>query len=739
MRCAVLVLISVATFSVAQEELLYKDPALKPEDRDHWSFIAPKRPTVPTVRARQRVRNPIDAFVLAKLEAQNMTLAPEADKRTLIRRLTFDLHGLPPTVEQIDAFLADNSPDAYEKLVDRLLASPHYGERWGQHWLDAVRYAESNGYELDGERPHAWRYRDYVIRSLNEDKPYSQFLTEQLAGDLLAAGQPPRDVAHLLDAASFHRLGQTHVVSGNLDKDETRQEVLTEMVTGVGSAMLGLTIACARCHDHKFDPISAGDYYRLQAFFAGTVFKDVNLATDAEKDAINTINKAIEAKLAPLRKQIQEIDAAYRPKVLAMKKAALEPDVRAALEVDPTKRTPEQKKLADGAAPALKISWDDIVNALSPEDKAKRDQLKAQEAELLRHKAPPPATAWTVTEQDKPPPTHVLKRGEVRKKSIQVQPAALRVIGSSEPLKSRLDLAKWLTSPSHPLTARVIVNRLWHGHFGRGIVATLNDLGTRGEPPTHPELLDWLAVELVQPSDPSSQPWSLKRIHRLMVTSSTYRQVSRGTKPAGDPDNKLLSQMNRRRLEAEAIRDAMLTAAGTLNREMYGRSVKVPLEPEVYDLIFTEGEPFGLWPVTVDVKQHTRRSIYLFLKRNVRLPLFEAFDQPDTLTPCAGRGVSTFAPQALILMNSPFTLEQSLKFAESLREQATGNVADLVKQAYRRALGRWPTDAELKLAKEFLKQQTAELVPRWKDDAAKHALADLCRALFNVNEFVYVD
>jgi hypothetical protein len=718
-------LLLVTPFGSALDPPAYTDPPLTDAEKSHWAFRPPVRPELPTVRAADRVRTPVDRFLLAKLEANGRSLSPDADRRTLVRRVTFDLTGLPPTPAEVEAFVADRSPDAYEKLVDRLLASPHYGERWGQHWLDVVRFAESNGYELDGERPQAWRYRDYVIAALNADKPYDRFLTEQIAGDLLAKGKPVREVAELLHATGLHRCGPVHVVSGNLDKEQVRQEVLTEMVAGVGSAVLGLTVGCARCHDHKFDPISLGDYYRLQAFFAGTVFKDIDLATDAELAAAKAKRKAVEAQVKPLMAEIQKLEAPARAKLREQKLAALDPAMRAAVETDPKKRTPAQKKLAEDAKTLLRPLWDEVIEAMDPADRSKRAAVKAEIVRLEETLPPPTAQAWAVGEEEKRPPTFVLRRGDLRRRAGEVAVSFPRVIAGESTPADRLDLAKWLTRPDHPLTARVIVNRLWQHHFGRGIVGTPNDYGTRGDRPTHPELLDWLARELVEPTwqADGATPWALKRMHRLMVLSTAYRQSSRPETP-DDPDNKLLGRMNRRRLEAEAIRDAMLTAAGTLTPKVGGPSVKVPLEPEVYDLIFTEDEPVGLWPVTKDATEHTRRSVYLFLKRNVRLPMLEAFDQPDTLGSCAARGVSTFAPQALILMNGPFAREQSRRCAEAVQKGVGDDPGKQIAELFRRALGRPPTDEEAKVATEFLRKQP---------------LADLCLAVFNLNEFVYVD
>ena len=686
----------------------YTDPELTAADRSHWGFVPPAKHRPPVVKGP--ARNPIDRFVLAKLEAAGRGFATETDRRTLVRRLTFDLLGLPPTPAEVDAFVVDPSPDAYETLVERLLASPHFGERQAQHWLDVVRFAESNGYENDGDRPHAWRYRDWVARAFAADKPFDQFVAEQVAGDLLARGKSPVEAADLLAATGLHRCGPVHVVAGNVDPAENRNEVLTEMANGVGSAVLGLTVGCARCHDHKFDPISLGDYYRLQAFFAGTRFADTGLATAQEK-AVHGMRKAFaEARIKPLKKQIEKLEEPTRVRLKAGRTAALSPEMRAATEVPSGKRTAAQKKLAADAKTLLNLLWDEVIDAMPAADRAERARLRAEQVRLEEAQLPPPLpTTWAVSEDETPPPHSILKRGSVRVKAGVAPPGVLRVAeGSMTKPADRRDLARWLTSPDNPLTARVIVNRLWQQHFGRGIVATPNDFGTRGDRPTHPELLDWLARELVE------HGWSLKHLHRLMVTSAAYRQTS-GPQP--DP---LVGRQARRRLDAEAVRDAMLAAAGTLNRKLGGPSVRVPLEPEVYDLIFTEGEPVGLWPVSRDPAEFDRRSLYLFAKRNVRQPLLEAFDQPDALGSCAMRGVSTFAPQALILMNGPLARGQAKRFAASVSAEA-----DTVGVVYRRAVGRHPTAAERAACDDFL--------------AKGGSLADLCLAAFNLNEFVYVE
>ncbi|HMC88763.1 MAG TPA: DUF1549 domain-containing protein, partial [Gemmataceae bacterium] len=477
------------------------DPPLTAKDRGHWAFLPPQPQAPPPVRAAEWIRTPVDAFILARLEKAGLTPSPPADHATLIRRLALDLTGLPPSPGDVARFLHDPSPEAYANAVERLLASPHYGERWAQHWLDVARYAESNGYEADGERIHAWRYRDYVVRSLNEDKPFDVFLTEQLAGDQLAKDKDRRSNSELLVATGFNRCGPIHLVGGNTDPEVNRQEVLTEMTNGVAAAFFGLTLGCARCHDHKFDPVSQADYYRLQSFFAATQAKDLDIATEAERAAYARRLAEVDARIAPLNKSVNELEAPYRARLEAAKKAQLEPKYRAALAVDAKKRTPEQKKLAADAEALLKITWDEVVGALTAADRARRAAWRAQIHALEAQKPLPPARAWAIEDEGKTE-THVLVRGNPHRKGPEVEPAFPRVLvkddghDTSRPGRlDRLALARWLTRPDHPLTARVLVNRLWQHHFGRGLVATPNDFGLRGEPPTHPELLDWLACE----------------------------------------------------------------------------------------------------------------------------------------------------------------------------------------------------------------------------------------------------
>ncbi len=709
-----------------------------PDPKDHWAYKPPVRPAVPSVANPGWVRNPIDAFILDKLRQAKLVPQPEADRATLLRRVTFDLTGLLPTPAEIDAFVSDSRSDAYERVVERLLASPHHGERWATHWLDVARFAESNGYEGDAERPHAWRYRDYVVRSLNADRPYDQFVKEQLAGDLLPGATTEQKIA-----VGFNRCGPIHQVGGNVDKAMLRQEFLTEVANSVGVVFLGLTMGCAKCHDHKFDPITAEDYYRLQAFFATVETKDLDIATADEQAAYRKAIAAIGAQTAPIKKELAALEAPYRQKLAVAKRAALDPHFREALDLPLVKRTPEQVKLAGQAQTLLKITWDEVVAALTPADRERRAALRRRMHDLEATSPPPPAQAWSVQEKNGPHRTNILRRGNLNRPGDEVDAGYLAVLGGeADPAFNRLSLANWLTRPEHPLTARVIVNRLWQHHFGLGTVATPGDLGVRGARPTHPELLDWLATEFVR------QGWSLKTLHRLMVTSATYRQAS-----VINRENPLLAGMNRQRMEAEGLRDVALQVAGGLRKELSGPSVRVPLEPEVYDLIFTEGEPDNLWEVTRDVRQHGRRSLYLFNKRNVRLPLLEVFDLPDTLTACPVRPVSTFAPQALHLLNGPFLREQAQRLAVRLLREVGPDETRQIEYAYRLALGRTPREKEVAFVKAFLAEQAEELrdrlrarlpvalppgLPEGTNPATGVALADFCQALLNSNEFLYV-
>jgi hypothetical protein len=729
-----------------------------PEQRSHWAYQIAKRPDLPKVKEAGWVRNPVDQFILAELEAVELAHSAEADKVALIRRVTFDLTGLPPTVAQVDAYLADARPDAYDRLVDRLLDCPQHGERWAQHWLDLAHYADTNGFELDAERPDAWRYRDWVVNALNADMPYDRFLTLQLAGDEAAPGD-----RQALIATGFGRCGPREVVGGNIDPEVRRQSEMTEVTGTVGSVFLGLTLGCARCHDHKFDALPTTDYYRLQSFFAAAQMVDRPIADAAETEAFAAASKAAEAKIAPLRKAMAELEAPYRKAIKATKDATLTVDERKALDTPEKDRTPEQKKTVAGLASSLNIQWPEVAEAVAkvPADHAERERLK-REIDAIQQSLPrPPAGAMALADAGKEAPdTFVYRRGEAKSKGPKVAPRPPGIVLASLPAGSfpgeiaagekttgrRKALAAWMSRPDNPLTARVIVNRLWMHHFGHGIVATPSDFGVRGEAPSHPELLDWLATELV------SNGWHLKPLHKLMVTSATYRQSSAGDPGRAklDPENTTLWRMNRRRLEAESLRDAMLAVTGELNPKLGGPGVLVPIEREVEDLIFTEAEVVDLWPETPDPAEHARRSLYLYRKRNVRYPMFDAFDAPDTQTACPQRATSTHALQSLVMLNSDFALSRAAALAGRLYREGQ-SADDRIRLAYRAVLAREPRPAEIDQARAFLASQAERLygrdpgklarpdfVPPETPAVAAAAWVDFALAMLNRNEFVYI-
>ncbi|MGF1582214.1 MAG: DUF1549 and DUF1553 domain-containing protein [Gemmataceae bacterium] len=749
---AVCLFYQIAIVQAQSTQRRLREPVITSEDREHWAFRSPVRFPLPKVRQSLFVETSVDHFLLSRLEEEGLTFSQPTDRSTWLRRVTVDLIGLPPTPKEIDAFRKDECPGAYERVVERLLASPHYGEHWALGWLDLVRYAESNGYETDRDRPHAWRYRDYVIDSFNTDKPYDRFLTEQIAGDELVANwrgsdslesrRSPHDHSSLLFAAGFHRCGPVHVVSGNVDKDEIRNEIMTEMTDAIGFTFLGLTLGCARCHNHKFDPISQADYYRLQAFFANTQPKDIPLASKQETARYEKAVAALNSRIQPLTRQVTQLESPIRDRIAAKKRKALAPDYLQALETPASERTSKQKQIAKDAKRLVRVRWDEILAAMTPEQRKRKASLRSEIHSLRASMPSPPTTAWTVENSSDIPDTYLLLRGNWKRKVGKVQTAFPRVLVSdpkSRPTErlTRTQLARWLTSPDHPLTARVMVNRIWQHHFGQGIVATPNDFGTRGAKPTHPQLLDWLATEFVRSG------WSIKHMHRLMVLSRAYQQRSRVSNKRAkgiDPGNKMLWRMNRRRLTGEEIRDGILAASGTLTRKVGGPMVRVPLEKAVYDLIFTEGEPDGLWLPHPDPTEHARRSIYLFTKRNVRLPVFEMFDQPDRVTSCPKRSRSTYAPQALILMNGPLAQEQKRRLALRLVRECGNDREEQINRLFLLAYGRRPRMTEARLCLRMLAKQTQLLRQEGRQggDLYVEALSDVCLAIFNSNEFVYV-
>ncbi len=767
----------------------FKEKEITAEHRKYWAFVKPERAPIPVVKNAAWVKNPIDAFILAELEKKSLRPSAPADKATLLRRVTFDLTGLPPTPKELGDFLNDKSANAYEKIVDRLLNSPRYGERWAQHWLDVVRFGETNGFELDAERPQSWRYRDYVVNALNADKPYDKFLQEQIAGDEIAPNSFETQIA-----TGFLRAGPQHVVAGNLDKAELRQEYLTETMFTIGSGVLGLTVGCARCHDHKFDPILQSDFYKLQSFFAATDNTEFSPASEAEKESYKAALKTHEEKLNPIKEQIREIEKPYEAQIRTERRAKLEPRYLQAFDAPKEKRTPEQKEDARYVERILEIKYEDLLQVLPADVKAKRAALRRKIHDAVWDEPSALPKAQVIADRLDPIPTSfVFKGGEVHTPTREVQPQFPRVLlppNTNEPASiskiakstgRRTALANWLTAPENPLTARVMVNRLWHHHFGRGLVATPNDFGRNGAGVTNQALLDWLAVTFregvadfgMQNADSKSSPqptisnsqskaWSLKRLHKLMVMSATYQQSSapnpqsaipnpQSVNPQSvDPENKLLWRANRQRLDAEAIRDAILATTGTLTEQFGGPSVRVPLEPEVVENIFTEYEPDNLWPVHPDAKQHTRRSLYLMRKRNVRLPLLVAYDAPDLMSVCGARNISVHSLQALTMLNSDFMLAQSKALTVRLFAEAKSERAMFIK-LYQLALGRAPRADEIKATMVFLKEhkeilrgrdkqgeQIAQVKNLTVDKITAAAWVDLCLATLNLNEFVYV-
>ena len=644
-------------------------------ERSHWAFVKRATHAVPTFKAaadQAWAKNPIDAFILQRLQKEGLKVSAPADRATLIRRVYFDLIGLPPTPAEVAAFLADKAPNAYPALIEKLLASPHYGERWGQHWLDVVRFAETDGFEYDTHRNDAWRYRDYVIRAFNDDKPYDRFVTEQLAGDELDAATD-----ETLIAAGFNRLGPLRKNAGNQEVASSRNEVLTEMTNIVGSALLGVTVGCARCHDHKFDPVRQSDYYRIQAYFAAVYDKEVIKATPEEQ-------AARKAKVEPLEKEIAALKASMG-------------------------------KLKGKQDAASVESQDSLTRKLS----ALQDQMPA----------PLPALHSVANLPEKKSPIHLLTRGEYAAKGAPVGMRPLGVLLAEDApelpetiAKPRTELAQWIVDPAHPLTARVMANRLWQGHFGRGIVATANDFGRMGARPTHPELLDYLANEFV------ARGFSVKQMHRLILSSNTYQQASAEPNDAAlktlamqqDPENRLYWRFNRQRLEAEELRDAMLAVAGNFNPKQGGPSVMIPIDPGLVTLLYKPSQ----WQPAQDATEHTRRSIYLIAKRNLRLPFMEVFDAPDTQASCARRESSTHAPQALELLNGTIANEQAEALAKRLETEAGPNLRKQIDLGYRLTTGRAAKPAEIKLALDFLKTQPKR---------------EFALTLLNLNSFLYVN
>jgi len=687
---------------------------LTAQSRDHWAFQPVTRPVPPAVQHRDWVRSPIDAFILAWMEQAGLAPAPPASREAFIRRVTFDLTGLPPTLEEIDVYLADTSPRADEALVERLLGSPHYGERWGRHWLDLARFGETDGFEHDAVRGNAWRYRDYVIRAFNEDKPYDRFIREQVAGDELFPDDPDA-----VTATAFNLLGPDMVDSA--DQVQRRMNRLNDMTDTTGLAFLGLTVGCARCHDHKFEPITQRDYYSLQAFFTPATFKNDQVVATAVEEAVH--DKAMrryEKSLKMTRELLAEVEDPLRERLREERMRQLPEDARAAHATPEDQRSEMQKRLVKQTVKKLEVLDKELGAAMSGEERERWEEARNRMKQLDKPADLPMSMAL---QPGSPKATHILARGSYEMPREEVAAGFPGVLASyrgperaasadASQARQRSRLAGWLTQPDHPLAARVIVNRIWQHHFGRGLVRTPSDFGIRGMPPTHPELLDWLAVEFVR------RGWSIKEMHRLILLSATYRQGVEAAPEtrAKDPENEWFTRWTRQRLEGEAIRDSLLAISGRLNPKMGGPGVFPPIPAELF-------EGAAGWKVSEDERDHRRRSIYIFARRNLRYPFLEVFDAPDSNLSCAQRGQSTTAPQSLTLLNAEAVLEACRATARRAGEGGVSQ-ADQVRRAYRLILGRAPSGEEMDLALAFLEASPME---------------ELCRALFNLNAFVYVD
>ncbi|HUS06032.1 MAG TPA: PSD1 and planctomycete cytochrome C domain-containing protein [Bryobacteraceae bacterium] len=690
-----------------------------------WSFQKPVRPPVPAGTG-EWVHNPIDAFILAKLNAERLKPAAEAERAQLVRRAYFDLHGLPPTPDQVRAFLNNKAPDAWEKLIDELLASPRYGEKWGRHWLDLVRYGDTSGFEQDPYNLEAWRFRDYVIKSFNDDKPYDRFVKEQIAGEEIWPDDP-----HACTGTGYFCVGANRDMLFKVE-DQNKIETLTDYVDTTSSVFLGLSVGCARCHDHKFDPIPQRDYYRMQAIFAPAiktrVFLDYNPARNYDLG-----ENSRQVKLRQIGDEIERVQARSKKILLEAKFSQVAPEVRKAYETDESKRTPDQQELVEANKKKLAVRDDDVRAGMTQEEAERLHAIEKRLVSMYAGYKPPPMAPGIMDVGREAPRTYIAVRGNPLVRGDRVEPGFLTTLGGGdvkEPAEDatttgrRRALAEWLVDPENPLTARVMVNRLWHYHFGRGIVATPSDYGTRGQAPSHPELLDWLAAEFVQ------KGWSMKQMHRLIMTSSTYRQSARAGDDAvqRDPQNIFLSHASRRRLESEELRDAMLLVSGDLNPKMGGMPVVPPLDKdELYGII---GDPANAWVVTSDTREHTRRSIYLLSRRAFRAPMFELFDSPDGILPCPRREASTIAPQSLTLLNGRFTVDQARSLASKLEKLPA---EERLANAWWSVLGREPNPAERAKAEAFLATQTKHL------GSPSAALQELARGLFNINEFLYVE
>lgn len=695
-------------------------PPVNEETKSFWSFQRVERPALPDVDQEDWVRNPIDRFILAKLEAADLKPSKTADKQTLIRRAYYDVLGLPPSPEEVKAFLDDDSSDAYEAMVDRLLASPHYGERWARHWLDLVRYAETNSYERDGAKPFVWKYRDYVIRAFNEDKPYDQFVIEQLAGDEL-----PEVTPESIIATGYYRLGRWD--DEPVDQKQAFYDDLDDIMMTTSQSFLGLTVNCARCHDHKIDPVPQKDYYRLLSFFENIKRYGVRSHDSVMAASIRDIASPEE------RQQYQGEVAEYEQQVATNQKAleALEAKVKGDfIPVEHEEFKHERNRVA--------LIRKRIGSLITEEDGDQYEALTRERNRLRGQRPAALAQALCVREHGADPKeSFVLIRGSANAPGEAITPGFLSVLDPPEPVIKapehgessgrRLALARWLVDGENPMTARVMVNRLWQHHFGRGIVRSSNDFGFQGTAPTHPELLDWLAAEFVDGD------WKIKRLHKLIMMSSTYRMSSQGDEAAltKDPTNDLFWRFDMRRLTAEEIRDSVLAVNHSLNTEsMYGPSIYTDIPAEVKA---GQSRPGSGWGNSSEADKR-RRSIYIHVKRSLIEPTLEVFDFADTDSTCPVRFVTTQPTQALAMMNSEFINRQAMVFAEYLSSEHPNSTATQVEHGLWRVMQRQPNAQEVERGVKLI----GSLRERDDIDDAK-ALEYFCLVALNLNEFLYLD
>ena len=721
--------------------------------RQYWAFKLPEKQPLPDIASFD---HPIDQFLEQKRAEVEVIAAQKADRLTLLRRAYLDLIGLPPSAEETEEFLADTASNAWERLIEKLLASPQYGERWGRHWLDVARYADSDGYEQDVDRANAWRYRDYVVNAFNDDKPFDQFIVEQIAGDELDETNHQTRIA-----TGFLRAGP-RVNFREKDNPERRWDYLDDVLETVGRGVLGMTIQCARCHDHKFDPILQKDYYSLTSAIFGYVETDWPMLPDEQ--ALEYLDKTqeLDSRVAAVREQIREIEQPYLTELKIERiRNEFPQDVLDAVLTAEEERTDGQQLLAAQVL-TIGVARDRVNAAMSELDKTRREVLQKRIQDIEVDRPEEPAMIEIVTDgdyrytpdragdnvlgcpecrikMDKPgnflhrgseryevPPANFLVRGDPFSLGPEMEPAFLTVATYGSPLKEiprpngrtsgrRLALANWIVSEDNPLTARVWVNRVWHHHFGRGIVASLDNFGVVGDRPTHPELLDWLALEFM------GNDWSTKDLHRLIMTSEAYQMASsfvNEQNSLADLENHFMWRYRPQRLEAEAVRDVILATSGGIDLKVGGK----PIFPYIPQEILDTAVLFGRWDNQVDGPEVWRRSLYVYRRRTLSFPFFETFDLPDQNQTINTRNTSTVAPQALTLMNNPFILGQAELFSETIEEKVPYNVDQQVEMVYQTALTRPPTQEEAEVGRQLVELGS---------------LDDLTHVVFNLSEFLY--